>query len=259
MVEFQEKCSVTSIEQLSFDVFRISLYAPTIAAAANPGQFVMVRVTDQLDPLLRRPFSLHALSSDGVVSLLFKVVGKGTQILSSLRKDDGVDLLGPLGKGYEIGCSGPVCMIGGGMGIAPLLFLAQRFAQKNRAAGSDYVLLGARNQEEISPLFSDFSQLGYSVQGATDDGSFGHHGFVHALLDEILPCVKQVYTCGPQPMMCVIAEKCKQANVGCQVSLEAHMACGLGACLGCTVAGPEGSFIHVCKQGPVFDAREVAW
>ncbi len=259
MVEFQEKCHVTAIEQLADDVFRLSLHAPAIAGVANPGQFVMVRVTDQFDPLLRRPFSLHSLTSDGI-SLLFKVVGKGTAMLANGQINDLVDLVGPLGQGFAIGDrDGAVCLIGGGMGIAPLLFLAQRLARLRHPMAADRILLGARNKEEIDSLVCDFSELGYTVQVATDDGSLGHHGFVPDLLADVLPQVTQVYSCGPHVMMKTIAAQCERVGVRCQVSLEAHMACGLGACLGCTVEGPEGLFIHVCKQGPVFDSREVKW
>ncbi len=259
MPEFQEKCSVSAIEQLSADVFRLSVHAPLIAAAAHPGQFVMVRVMDGFDPLLRRPFSLHQQFANGTLMLLFKVVGQGTRILAGLGHGDEIGLIGPLGRGFDLSCNEPVCLIGGGMGIAPLSFLAKRLALSGRDTSRDFVLLGAANDQEIRLLADEFLHFGYNVLSATDDGSMGHHGFIPELLDDVLPRVTRVFTCGPYPMMKSIAAKSEAADVVCQVSLETHMACGLGACLGCTVAGKEGGYVHVCKQGPVFNSGEVAW
>lgn len=259
MVEFQEKCRVASIDQMASDVYRIVVYAPLIAAAAYPGQFVMVRVADRYDPLLRRPFSIHQQSSGGTLGLLFKAIGKGTHILATVAVGDSLDLIGPLGRGFDLACKRPVCLIGGGMGIAPLYFLARQLLSNARQQDMDHVLLGARNREELALLAEEFIDLGYPVQTATDDGSMGHHGFIPDLLDAVLPAVSRVYTCGPHPMMKTIVEKCQQADVSCQVSLETHMACGLGACLGCTVPGVDGRYVHVCRQGPVFYGGEVAW
>ena len=259
MREFQEKCRVSSIEQLSSEVYRLTITAPGILDAAQPGQFVMVRVAEQFDPLLRRPLSIHNFSHDGRMQLLFKVVGKGTAILASVQVGDHLDVIGPLGRGFELKSKGPVCLIGGGMGIAPLAFLAGQLKKNGHETGRDHVLLGARNREEVSLLAEEFSELGYLVQVATDDGSMGHHGFVPELLGDIMQNVGHVYTCGPYPMMRSIVQHCLQAGVACQVSLEAHMACGLGACLGCTLPGVKQQYVHVCRQGPVFPAEEVAW
>ncbi len=219
----------------------------------------MVRIADRYDPLLRRPFSIYHVSSENTIELLFKKLGKGTEILANAAKDDVVDLVGPLGNGFDISIESPVCLIGGGMGIAPLYFLAKQLQATGRDTYMDYILLGARNRDEISRLRDNFSALGYTVKTATDDGSTGHHGFIPDLLDAVLPEVGMVYTCGPHPMMKNIVKKCKLAETACQVSLETHMACGLGACLGCTVAGAGGDYLHVCKQGPVFKSGEVAW
>lgn len=258
MSEFQQKCSILGRDRLAPDVFRLTLQAPRIAAVAQPGQFVMVRVVDGLDPLLRRPFSIHRSLSDGNISLLFKVIGKGTAMLARRCVGDELDVVGPLGNGFEFSDERPVCLIGGGMGIAPLLFLAEQLHSSGRATKKDHVLLGARNKDELTPLADEFSALGYTVQLATDDGSIGHKGFIPDLLDFILPTVEQVYTCGPHLMMKNVVRQCQQAEVSCQVSLETHMACGMGACLGCTVNGKRG-LVHVCKQGPVFNADQLEW
>ncbi|NOQ47043.1 MAG: dihydroorotate dehydrogenase electron transfer subunit, partial [Desulfobulbaceae bacterium] len=122
MSEYQEKASVVAIDLLAPDVFRLTLHAPLIAGAAHPGQFVMVRVGLLLDPLLRRPFSIHQVAATGDIQLLFKVVGRGTFELSELRVGRTVDLIGPLGRGFPIHKKESVCLVGGGMGIAPLYF-----------------------------------------------------------------------------------------------------------------------------------------
>lgn len=246
-------------EALTPEVIRLTLLAPKIAAAALPGQFVMVRAGEGLDPLLRRPFSIHRVNADGTLSLLFKVIGKGTRLLAGTTAGATVDLIGPLGNGFDLHPRGSFCMIGGGMGIAPLYFLAQKFRQTEYRGNNQPVLLGAQSQAELLLLAEEFSELGYSVLTATDDGSLGHQGFITELLDEILLQVKQVYVCGPTPMMRKVALKCRDAGVSCQVSLETHMACGLGACLGCTFPASGGGYKHVCKDGPVLSAEEVIW
>jgi len=259
MSEFQEKAPIIAKETLTRDVFRLTVHAPRIAASAVAGQFAMIRVQETLDPLLRRPFSIHKISADGSVSFLFKVVGKGTRVLSSLNPGMNINLIGPMGRGFTLTSSGSFSMIGGGMGIAPLYFLAQQHLGVDRAHDNPPVLLGAQTQAELLQLAEEFNELGYPVHTATDDGTLGHHGFVTELLDDIITRVSQIYVCGPMPMMRIVANKCLKAGVACQVSLETHMACGLGACLGCTFPATAGGYKHVCKDGPVFSAEEVLW
>ena len=259
MAEFQEKSTITHREALTSEVIRLTVHAPNISSAAQPGQFVMIKVGEGLDPLLRRPFSIHRVNSDWTLSFLFKIIGKGTRVLGGLTTGASVDLIGPLGNGFNLQPKGPFCMIGGGMGIAPLYFLAQKFRQSESQGNNHPVLLGAQTQTELLFLAEEFTDIGYSVLTATDDGSLGHQGFVTELLDELLQQVKQVYVCGPMPMMRIVALKCQDAGIDCEVSLETHMACGLGACLGCTFPASAGGYKHVCKDGPVLSANEVVW
>ncbi len=258
MPEHQEKSIVQSIERLSPSVYRLTLHAPLIAGEARPGQFAMVACGSTLDPLLRRPISIHQCSGDGRLQLVFKVVGRGTQLLSEIRAGQTLDLLGPLGRGFRLS-PGPVALIGGGIGIAPLLFLAQALMQTGQADAPCRVLLGAQSGEDLAPLAAGFETLGCHVELATDDGSLGRHGLITDLLPAHLPNLGKVYACGPHPMMAAVAALCASAQVDCEVSLEAHMACGLGACLGCAAPGADGRYKHVCKHGPVFKAAEVAW
>ncbi len=259
MPEFQEKAPLVHRELIADGIVRLTMQAPEIARTAHPGQFVMVQVSDSMDPLLRRPFSIHQVTIDGTIQILFKVIGRGTALLAQLMPGDHIDCIGPLGRGFSFDQKERLCLIGGGMGIAPLYFLAKRLLRTTETPERDFVFLGARNREELTLFADEFFDLGYTVKTATDDGSMGHHGFVTELLDPALPVVERLYTCGPFAMMKICADMAKGVGVHCQVSLETHMACGLGACLGCAVTGAEHGYLHVCRQGPVFDAGEVAW
>ena len=258
MREYQENSVVQAVDRISDSFHRLTLFAPQIAAAARPGQFVMASGGTTLDPLLRRPFSIHQSYADGALQILVKVIGRGTRYLTTLRPGDELSLIGPLGRGFQLNTAGPVCLIGGGIGIAPLLFLAHQLPTGHEATGCT-VFLGSQTRTDLIVLAEEFNQVGCKVHTATDDGSLGYHGYVSDLLAAALPGVKKVYTCGPHAMMTTIAGLCLAADIACETSLEAHMACGLGACLGCTIHGSGGTYRHVCKHGPVFNAREVLW
>ena len=259
MPEFQEISIVCAQDRLTSSIYRLSLKAPHIAAHAKPGQFVMVACTDgYYDPLLRRPFSIHQATADGTVQLLYKVVGRGTQLLSSVLPGQKLSLVGPLGRGFHLQKDTPTCLVGGGIGIAPLLFLASRLLTVDPEARV-VALLGAATAREVDILAEAFRHQGCEVRLATDDGSLGHHGFVSELVAAYLPLKAKFYVCGPEAMMAAVARQCLAADCACEVSLESHMACGLGACLGCTIHGADGAYRHVCKHGPVMAAQEVAW
>lgn len=259
MPEFQEKAQLLQKEAITDTIFRFTLQAPNICGSAHPGQFVMVRVAAGHDPLLRRPFSIHQVTAGGRLQILFKVVGKGTARLANFVSGDVIDCIGPLGRGFFLKSDQRIGLLGGGMGIAPLYFLAKRLLQTGIQTKNTVVFLGARCRDELTLFAEEFFALGYNVQTATDDGSLGYHGFVTDLLDAYLDDLEQIYTCGPFPMMRIAAMKAQAADISCAVSLETHMACGLGACLGCTVPGVNDTYIHVCRQGPVFSADEVLW
>jgi len=259
MSEYQENSIVRSVERLAESFYRLTLSAPRIAAAAQPGQFVMAACGPSLDPLLRRPFSIHRCIGPDRIQLLFRVVGRGTGLLAATRPGQPLSLIGPLGRGFRTTPAGPVGLVGGGIGIAPLLFLADRLAVACPDSQPCTVLLGSRTGEELRQLATEFGHLGCQVETATDDGSLGYHGLVTDLLASHRAHLQRVYACGPHPMMATVAGLCRTARIPCEVSLEAHMACGLGACLGCTVHGADNRYKHVCSHGPVFAAEEVAW
>lgn len=238
------------------DCWRMEIQAPQIAGAAQPGQFVMVAVGKETsDPLLRRPLSIHQAGL-GVVSLLYRLVGKGTRQVAQMKKGEKVSLLGPLGQGFQLRTAPHHCLVGGGVGVAPLLFLATAIRER-LPSEKITVLLGGRTAAELLAL-ADFEKVA-PVQVATDDGSQGLHGLVTELLAKEISGPATLYSCGPTPMMKGVAALARQRQWPCQVSLEAMMACGMGACLGCAVqrAGideTEKKYVHVCKDGPVFEA-----
>jgi dihydroorotate dehydrogenase electron transfer subunit len=269
MTALQIKAKITRKERLTSDIVRLTMVAPELAAQAKPGQFLMVKAADNHEPLLRRPFSIHQATSSGQVQILFKVVGKGSSFLAGREVGDVLDLIGPLGHGYDLpkASGGNICLVGGGMGCAPLYFLSKLLV-KEQDDNRLQVYLGAATGRELAKVKGDFDDLGAEVFAATDDGSLGYHGYVTDLVAKSLDRGRhwQVYSCGPQPMLKKVADLCAAENWACQVSLETMMACGISACLGCTVRTSSANFrrsnkqfLHVCKDGPVFDSGDVAW
>lgn len=240
----------------------MTLAAPSICRVARAGQFIMVRAGEPLsnDPLLRRPFSIHRVDGE-LLTIVFKVVGRGTQMLAGLRQKEMVDVVGPLGKGFLVADDPLHYLVGGGMGIAPLRLLAESI-RSTRPAARIIALLGARNAAELDVFASFMALADMQVRISTDDGSAGHHGFVTDLLTRAVAEHGRgtLYCCGPQPMLQAVARYCRDQQLSCQVSLEAMMACAVGACLGCAVkktASDGDGYVHVCKDGPVFAAEEI--
>ena len=249
-------------DRLAEGHFRLGLEWKTPEVRA--GHFVMLRVSDGLDPLLRRPFGVYRVtgargkSSKGTgIELLYRVVGRGTSMLAAKRPGETLGILGPLGNGFPAPQKGlKVVMVAGGMGIVPLYMLA-------RDSGGT-LLFGARSKKE-SFLLDGFKGLGLKIKTATEDGSAGVKGFVTALLEKELSPGAVVYACGPLGMLKAASRMCSDAGVQCFVSLERSMACGIGVCLGCAVRsvnhdGKENrNYKMVCSDGPVFDCEDIDW
>ncbi|MFT5697631.1 MAG: dihydroorotate dehydrogenase electron transfer subunit [Desulforhopalus sp.] len=260
MSQYQENATVTRVEQLSSKNYRLTFDSPLIAGDCKPGQFVMIRTSIGKDPLLRRPFSVHQVSGNGEIQVYFKEVGRGTSILAHAKIGDVYSIFGPLGRGFKINTAGPSILVGGGLGIAPLLLLLKETCRLKTNCENDLVILGGRSRDEVEPLLDDFKQYGVTVRVSTDDGSLGHHGYVTEILKSLdIATSSTVYACGPEPMMASIAAICSEISVACQVSVESVMACGMGACLGCSRPDKKGSYTHVCLNGPVFDAEKLEW
>jgi len=252
---YQIKTKILSNKKIIPGYYKISLDAPEIAREAKPGQFVHIRVKDGYDPLLRRPFSIHK-SRDRRIEILYKVVGRGTKFLSEEKRGRRIDILGPLGQGFKKKADFKrTILVAGGIGVAPLYFLAEKLAGNNVL-----VLLGTETKEKILCL-EDFRNLSIKVEIATEDGSQGYKGLVSDLLLHFLqksPQVNLICACGPIPMLKKIAQLSLRYKIPCRVSLEQMMGCGIGACLGCIIKGQDG-YLRVCRDGPVFDAQQILW
>jgi len=251
------KAQVTGQNKTAEKIYLLSFKAPEIAHEAQPGQFVHIKVADGYDPLLRRPISICGVDrKEGLVTIWYQVVGKGTELLSRVKKGERIDVIGPLGRGFDTEISGKrVFLIGGGMGIAPLLFLAGQLDKENIVTA----FFGGRNKEMFEPLPG---LTGVEYQAATEDGSLGQKGFVTELLQKRLEIERpaRIYACGPHGMLEQVARLAKQYSLPLQVSLETVMACGVGACLGCTCEKGQSEkpgWVKVCKDGPVFWEQEV--
>ncbi|MBN1474091.1 MAG: dihydroorotate dehydrogenase electron transfer subunit [Syntrophaceae bacterium] len=258
-------------EEIAQDCFLMSVALHSTFAEPQPGQFVMLRISGISEPFLARPFSIYSFQRETDfcrIDLLYQVVGKGTQILAGLIKGSQVEILGPLGNGFEISQSARnLVLIAGGMGAAPLSFLAEYLDNKVCSGSSKiYFYLGARNSETLIGM-DKINNLTCTAVICTDDGSLGEKGLVTQILAQDLkkyaPDQTMIYACGPKPMLKELAKILQGTKFKCQVSLEERMACGVGACLGCAVEvkGKKGmaAYKRVCADGPVFYIDEIAW
>jgi dihydroorotate dehydrogenase electron transfer subunit len=259
-------------------------HAPDLAVGSRAGQFVHVRTGDFSGMVLRRPFSLNTADpSTGIVTIHFRVVGRGTEWFTRLRPGDPIDLLGPLGRPFEVDPrSRHLLLVAGGLGIAGVRMLADEAIRGGRRVT---LLFGAASARDVYPSSLLPDEVEYVV--ATDDGSLGHHGFVTELVPDFEAWADQAFACGPHPMLTALARLAtgRQGRLGVaklgrrrgggktdpagspaarrkaflQVSMEQNMGCAVGACLGCVVMTTSGTPQRVCREGPVFAAEEIAW
>lgn len=245
---------VIAREEIAEGIFCLSFASEEIGKNIKPGQFVNIRIGEGLQPLLRRPFSISR--SDGpVLEIIFNVVGAGTRILAGKKKDDILDILGPLGIPFGVdGEYETALIVAGGLGVAPFPFLTELLRAHSRRIET---FLGARNAGQIAERFLE------NVHVATDDGSRGFHGTVVDLLDHYLrehpPERPKIFACGPTPMLRALTEYAIRTNIECELSLEGEMACGIGICQGCPVERVRGPkrYALVCTEGPTFNCRDV--
>jgi len=257
--KLQEEVKILSNQKVGKSNFVLRLASKVIPALASPGQFVQIKVAGDNQILLRRPFGIHMITRNAF-DCLYEVVGEGTEYLAQKSPGSTLDVIGPLGQGFKLAAGGsrPI-LVAGGMGVAPLLFLAQRLASR-RLNQKPIVLIGGRRSNQILCV-GEFKKFGCSVKVATDDGSRGFRGKVTQLLSQILTARLadlRIYACGPRPMLKTISRLSIRYNIPAEISLEEHLACGIGACFGCAVKTKDG-FRRVCKEGPVFPAEVIAW
>jgi len=286
-----ESAQVLAIEALKRHYFRLTVRAPRITARATPGQFVNVvcphenaaarsfddeadwlqaESTDPKPPLFRRPLGVYR-KHDDAFEMIFRVVGRGTRALSQARPGTALDILGPLGHGFDLSCpAGAAVLVAGGSGFAPLYLAAEELLRRGKR------VVGFFGMEREMPLpvtirderetVTEFEALGVATSIATMHPRDGcHHGFVTDLLERFLrendDC--EVFTCGPWAMLAAVAGLMERRSIRTQVLLEERMGCGIGACMGCAcrIRGADGEFHYrrVCTDGPVFEANDVDW
>jgi len=219
----------------------------------RPGQFVMVRGEWGSDPILGRAFSLVRAGAGG--EILARVVGRGTALLAAARVGDRLSVLGPLGSAFAPPAAGERCvLVAGGVGVAPLIYLAEQLAANGPRPR---FLYGARSAADL-PLRERIAAVS-ELAITTEDGSAGERGLISAPLERLLAdgAPSRVYACGPEGMLAAVARIALAAGVPCAVALESPMACGMGTCKGCAVPAADGGYRYVCTDGPVFDAAEL--
>lgn len=283
------KSRIVSNKRLNQDSWQMIFEATPIALAAKPGQFINVKLDKVKFPLFRRPLSIFRCVklAEKVLGLevIYKVVGLGTKIMTDLRPGDELDIIGPLGHGFECKPDNKnIVLLAGGIGAAALFMLGEEISPKAKDSDLNlHILLGATTKEELL-LEAEFKTLAGKVAIATDNGAYGYHGLVTDMLQDRL-CSGEIspdctiYACGPEPMLKALAPLCKQYGITAQVSIERHMMCGIGACLSCVckvdkkivplrreaqssshvqfTAEEEYGYALVCQEGPVFYLDEV--
>ncbi len=244
-------------QKLITNIFKFSIFSKELVSCAKPGQFLEIRVSNDLVPFLRRPISIHSIDKENnIIEFIFQVKGKGTEILSSKQIGDNIDILGPLGNGtFDLKDYKNVAVIGGGIGVFPLYELVK--SSPKDVETNTY--LGFRNKELVT-LENEFKEASSYFILTTDDGSYGENGFAIDYLKKDIEKknIEAIYACGPMPMLKAVKKLSEETKIPAYLSLEKLMGCGVGACLGCNVMNvKKGSYDKVCKDGPVFLAEDV--
>ncbi len=263
------KTSVRENRELAKNHYRLTLHPSETTKRPEPGNFFMLSVSNGLDPLLKRPFSIHRILGDDL-QFLYRVVGKGTEILSSRKPGDTIEVLGPLGNSFPVRKSNKnIVLVAGGLGIAPIVGLAEKishsrqFLKKSDEMNGPLLFYGAKTKNEVM-CREDLESLNIKPIISTDDGTFGIKG-------NIVTCLKRyfsrhklmtegctLYACGPEMMLKSLSSFTAKKGIHCFAALEQNMACGVGTCLGCVVNTKKG-YRRVCKEGPVFPIEEIIW
>jgi dihydroorotate dehydrogenase electron transfer subunit len=239
--------------------FRLVVRAPQIAPRVQPGQFAHVRIPPLREALLRRPFSIFQVQND-TLAILYKAVGKGTDVLSRMRPGEELGVIGPLGRGFTVplpGAETPL-LVAGGYGTAAMYLLAQRSPQRG------IVFVGGRRRVDIL-CEAEFRALGWEVRATTEDGSHGDKGLVtQPLLAELQRSAAghKLFACGPTPMLKAVGKIAADLHLPAELSMDEHMCCGVGVCLACVIpirTADGWEYQRTCTEGPVFDARMIAW
>lgn len=258
-------CPILSVRNLIGEIFLMRLQCPDIAKIIEPGQFINIKVNNELIPLLRKPFSVcRRNSEEGWIEVLWKVVGEGTKIMAGYKAGESVNVLGPLGRGFNIPPNmHTALLVGGGLGVAPLPFLCEELLKVGKTV---VVFLGAKSINDLS-FIDVFQHMGVKVYITTEDGSKGKRGLVTDFLKEYLIQKKtliqaHLFSCGPTGLLNEMIKISEEFSLEGQISIETMMGCGFGICMGCPVQVREGQsggglYKLACLDGPVFNALEV--
>lgn len=254
-----EKVTIQYNDPVQSGYVLMALYVPDMTGVVRPGQFVHLRIPNRPDLVLRRPFSIYRADENGVLSILYKKVGEGTRGMATLKAGTTMDVMGPLGNGYpDAAVHKTPVLVAGGYGVAALYLVAKRSPKKG------ILIAGGRTADDMLCL-DEFASLGWDVRVTTDDGSMGTKGFVTQVLDGVLQEYgdkAELFACGPEGMLKAVSERGMQWGATAWISLDHHMACGVGACLACVQKinydGQE-KLARVCKDGPVFECRTIVW
>ncbi len=247
------KSPVEKVIELKNQIFVLKIFSPEIASIINPGEFINVKVNDSTFPLLRRPFSVCDVEGD-FIFLMFNIFGEGTKMLSSKHKGELIDLLGPLGHGFNPeGDYDTAIIVAGGLGVAPFPYFIRKLGYTKEIQS----FIGGKTEKDIITYGMKNSTI------STDDGSLGIKGNVVELVEQNIERLKseriKIFGCGPSAMLRKLSELCIKHNINCEVSTECAMACGFGICQGCPIESvnhPE-KYLLVCKNGPVFNIKDV--
>ena len=278
----QQRAEILSNKNISLSHFKMVLKIDGLKDKVKPGQFFHLRPGSDYDPLLRRPISVHRVGSQSnIIELLYKIEGKGTQLMSRRSKSTYIDVIGPIGNGFKVPkTQSNFILVAGGMGVAPLVALCDDLARFRKRTIT--VIIGAKTAELIT-CTREFQEVGAKVIVVTEDGSMGEKGLATSVLEDVIErfdvrktasaitskkaprltigsYVPEVglYACGPIPMLKSVAVIAKYYGIQTQASLEERMGCGVGACLGCAVKTKKG-YERVCVDGPVFNIEDLEW
>lgn len=262
---FDETVTILENQKINAEYYKLVFSSKRISRGVRPGQFVNLQVENSPDPLLRRPLSYYRVRGERL-ELLYEVLGRGTALLARKKRGHKVKVLGPLGRPFSQNLKGKRrLLVGGGVGVPPLLFLAEHMRKEKQPP---IFLIGCKSKGEVLPQ-RELSNVNGKVFYATEDGSYGEHGFVTVLLQRILenrtshsqfPVFPSqswfIQTCGPHAMMVAVMKLAREFGIEGEASIDERMACGVGACLGCVVRTKDG-FKTSCVEGPVFSFRDL--
>lgn len=273
-------------QEVSSGYYKMILHSPGVARKGRAGQFIMLRIKEVYDPLLPRAFAIHKIIAKRggpgnyhSIEILYQIVGRGTTLMSLMKPEEELYIIGPLGNGFTISHSTKrALIIAGGIGIAPMYFLADELKKEHIKT---HLIIGGKEEKDILCI-EEFRSLGVEIEISTEDGSLGKKDMATGLFRDLIEKEDRnflkditIYACGPNSMLQNIADLALKNSLNCQVSMEARMACGIGSCLGCVVKTKdkesEGhsqensngtkmfSYERVCKEGPIFDVKNLIW